>query len=116
MEHVNNNPNLKQQILDLINEKNNVSFVELENIPGFKGDYVWDTHLNIILWQGISLEGIKCLQDLLIENKIDLADAGILTYIVDGKVLNVPLAKKCTRKYNKTHWFPVMFNTVNRGN
>jgi predicted RNA binding protein with dsRBD fold (UPF0201 family) len=106
---------LKQDILNMVNEKDNVSFVDLEEIQGFKGNYEYSLYpvSEVVLWYGVSLDAIQSLKELMLEEKIDLASTSVLTYLVDGKALKLPLAKSpATIKYKKPHWFPVMFNKV----
>ncbi len=114
---------LKTQIYDKIKKYRSVSFVELEEIPGFKqseedrekGDTVFSSSeaykLNIIMWVQVSIEAIEALKELLHEKKIKATPTSVFVYLADGKMLKIPLAKSA-RKYKKFHWAPCVFNPV----
>jgi hypothetical protein len=104
---------LKEEILALIERTRTVTFVELNRISGFKGELglvrEGDDYSNIFLWSGISKEAAQAINDLQKEKKIHMVPTPSLTYLIDGKMLQLPIAKRA-RHYKKPHWLPVVFN------
>jgi hypothetical protein len=68
---------------------------------------------NIVLWSGLSQEGLDSIQSLLKEKKIRFVEASVLTYFADGGALNLPIAKRLTN-YKKPHWLPVCFRSYGK--
>lgn len=116
------NPNLetttlKKDILKFIQgfSSRSISFVQLEEFfdsisYNYKGDY-WFKYLdkNIVIWSDWSLETIDLIRDLLKEWKITLDPCDIFIYVVDGKCLDLPIAKT-NRDFKNTHWLPMMIS------
>jgi len=106
---------LKQDILNLITERRWVSFAELANhIPGFKGDLILlfpatERYSNICLWSGISDAAAHAIADLQETKAIHPSPSCAMTYLLDGGLLKMPIAKSF-RHYKKMHWLPVVFN------
>jgi len=91
-----------------------VSFVELsKHIDGFMGDCAYMANAekcpNIILWNGISENAWRALCELLLAEVLDVKSCSYLTYLLDGSVMRLPIAKRL-RGYKKLHWMPVVFN------
>jgi hypothetical protein len=88
-----------------------VTYVELSNIEGFKGDYqIGDEEHNIWFWHSVSLEAAKAINKLVLEGKIVRKESMLLVYAYEGQILNMPIAKK-VRTYKKPHWLPIVFWT-----
>ena len=105
---------MKNEIYDFIDKKGGgISFVELERIDGFKGDFeILLESKNIIFWRGISGDAVDALDNLLDEKRIVIYPSSILVYLFDGKQLNLPICNKNTlKKYKKPRWLPVVFWT-----
>jgi len=49
---------------------------------------------NIVLWQGLTQEGLNVLEELRQAKKIHQLPAHLLSYLHDGKMLRLPLAKR----------------------
>lgn len=104
---------LVQKAVDLVYERNYVSFVELEFLwaPHFdvKGDYaiMLGTNENIVFWSGVSERFSRLFNLLEGHDKVKLEPAGYLTYLIDGCVLRLPLVKT-RRNYKKPHWLPAV--------
>jgi len=64
---------------------------------------------NIVLWQGLTEEGLNALEELRQAKKIHQLPAHFLSYLHDGKMLKLPLAKR-PQHYKMPHWAPVCFN------
>ena len=104
---------IAQTIYDMIGDYGDVSFAALSlNWPDLfrhgNKEILMEgaTFSNIVLWSGLSDEGIAVLQDVL-EMGCEYAPTPPLVYLVDGSMLNLPLAKSA-RKYKKPHWLPVL--------
>jgi len=102
--------NLSKQIIKYIDENDYVTFIELQNymqeFAETKGDWSLEKGKNLILWAGMSEEFVNCLTSL-IDNEIFLYyPAPIFIYLVDGGMLNFPVAKN-VKAYKKPHWLPV---------
>lgn len=90
-----------------------VTFVELHRALTDSMEGKWclcsTAHPNIIIWVGVNQDFIDALQELMTEGKIEMRSTAMLTYLVDGESLSLPLA---TRSYNykKPHWLPMCVN------
>ena len=67
------------------------------------------TDSNVILWAGVS-DGFAQVFDYMSDRGlVRLQGASLLTYLVDGGVSNLPLAKRLPKDgYKKPHWLPVV--------
>ena len=106
---------MAEQIVELVEERRSVSFAELENmIPGFGGgDKQWvlegEGFSNIIMWVGLTDAACDALEELRAARRIHPTPASFLVYLIDGRMLQLPLAKR-KRHYKKPHWAPIVFN------
>jgi hypothetical protein len=100
---------MKTEILAYVKEHPGTSFVELQRVvPGFSGEKtLWsgEREDNILLWDSISQEGIEALQELMQSNDIEVRSSHFLVYMVDGILLNLPIARRRVH-YKKPHWLP----------
>ena len=105
---------LEQKILDLVAERQHVSFVEIKRLLGedSRGE-IWlslPKHPNIILWPNMNQAVANALASLIKTGRLYAHPSSVLVYFVDGESLNLPLAKQA-RQYKKPHWLPVVFCT-----
>lgn len=109
---------IKETILKFMENNSTVSFVELErelamkDIP-HKGEYAWclPDNENIIFWTGITQDFGEAMSDLVYKDKkIKPVESTPFVYFIDGKALNLPVAKDLKRKYKSPRWVPVVFN------
>jgi len=106
---------MAEKILELVTAYKHVTFAELDRkIEGFSGGNlelsIENEHAsNVVLWQGVTEEGIKALEELRQARKIHQVSTIILTYLTDGKALRLPLVKRL-QHYKTPHWAPVCFN------
>ena len=104
---------MKQEILEYIQQYRGVTFVELEKLLGdaVKGEglLVMTDYPNIVLWDCVNEEFIATIRELLTEKKIVAKPTVLLTYLIDGKMLRLPIAKKCY-PYKTLRWLPIVFN------
>jgi hypothetical protein len=105
---------IKNTILQLIRERNHVSFAELARmIDGFSApdrteglSITSPRNPNVILWAGITKDAADALEQLIASETIHFRPAHILVYLVDGMALQLPLVKG-NHQYKKPHWLPV---------
>jgi len=92
-------------------QRDHVTFAELSRLDGFSGDLqIWINHdrvSNVIIWSGISQEGVDALETIRQEGEYEMTPTPILTYLIDGAALNLPIAKSA-RHYKKPHWSPTV--------
>jgi hypothetical protein len=88
-----------------------LTFVELlKYLPYLKGNSAYGmSDNNIVFWDGLSSECIKSLVGLSKAGIIVQTSTAMLTYMIDGAVPKLPLAKS-NRKYKKLHWAPITFS------
>ena len=108
---------LRNQILNEIEEYGTLTFAELSYIKGFNGHQeLYLKHKkakNIILWSNVSKEAVRALSGLIAERNIMMFSSDIFVYAFDGKIMsNTPIVKRI-RHYNKPHWLPVVFDIPN---
>jgi hypothetical protein len=102
---------LKEQILELVRQRDHVSFAELDRlVPGFGGGMqamLSAKYENVFFWAGLTNEGYEALDALLQEQAVRFAPASVLVYMIDGEVPKHPVVKRA-RAYKKPHWAPVV--------
>lgn len=112
-----NKKEVKKAILDYISENNHVSYAELEwffkdkQIP-FKGnlDVISGKCEHVVFWCGWSKEILDIIGELFDESKIHREPTPVLTYLIDGGVLDMPIVKR-NIDYKTDHWLPTVFCT-----
>jgi hypothetical protein len=106
---------MAEKILELVTAYKHVTFAELDQkIEGFSGGELRisinnEQASNIVLWQGLTEQGSNALEELRQAKKIHQVPAHVLSYLHDGKMLKLPLAKR-PQHYKTPHWAPVCFN------
>lgn len=101
-------PPLIDQIREIL-VRDHVSFAELSRLPGFRGDWsIGVPDSNVIFWTGMSEEACAAIETIRQEGVYELAPTVLLTYLVDGTTLNLPLVKS-RRKYKTPRWAPCVF-------
>lgn len=108
-------------IFEYVKEMKHVSFAELERVfpQFFGGNGVIElvAAKNIFIWYGFSSQGTDVFLNLLRTKRLyphpcrDFLGNGLsLVYLVDGKLLSMPIARRAIQ-YKKPHWLPVVLNT-----
>ena len=100
---------LTTRILREIN-KGDATFANLEDLPGFGGGEAALMSQNcagIMYWAGMSHEGCDGLLNLHSEGLWHMHHISPLAYVIDGRILKLPLAKKL-RPYKQPHWLPAV--------
>jgi hypothetical protein len=64
---------------------------------------------NIILWVGTSQTFFDAVAKALSAHLIESHPTQVLVYMVDGCMVDMPLAKSL-RQYKEPHWLPIAFN------
>jgi hypothetical protein len=89
--------NMKEAILDLIDEYGSVTFAELHNLEGFAGDGVmrFDGNPHAVLWADISELAIDSLNELGQKGLIKYSSDALTfhCYAWDGKVVPLPMGQ-----------------------
>jgi hypothetical protein len=104
----------EQKIYDFIKGREHVSCVELSKEFG-QGDQVIskEEDENLVTAFGMSEELAQAVVNLTSRADIVPLPASILSYAVDGGMLNMPIAKKLPKGGYKTqHWLPVTYCTL----
>lgn len=65
---------------------------------------------NVIIWPAMSSEAIRALGELIQEGEVVMEPASQLSYFIDGKRPDLPIAKGF-RPYKTERWLPVCFST-----
>ena len=88
-----------------------VSFVELaRDIPSaFGGNVVLGGFETLVVWTGLSKDGAEAVLSLVQTGEIHMTPTSMLVYAIDGRLLNLPIAKR-VQSYKRLHWLPVVFN------
>ena len=70
---------------------------------------------NLVLWVGMSQEWIQTLNELFTAGLIWRQPCPVLSYMVDGKVLTLPVAKRLPKGGYKTpHWGPTCYRPIEK--
>ena len=105
---------MKQRIYDCVKQRGSVSFAELQTLLGdeIKGEYslTVNGNPNLILWTGVSKEFVDLMNDSINRGIYKISKAHILSYVIDGKFLKYPIAKRPQHKYKTIHWLPVVLD------
>src|SRR5699024_10107605 len=109
---------IKTRIIDYMRKKPGVTYVEIEHIfdeHGFdwKGHHVMCSEINqnVIFWDGWNEEACNIMNELQYENKIKKHVSNSLNYMIDGKVMNLPIVKS-DHEYKTERWLPIEFTAL----
>ena len=105
----------KARILRLAKDRPGLSFAEIERfIPeceGTKAIGPKNEFGEIFYWFGLNDEFLDALGDLVKAGDIEYDPTPALTYLIDGRVPNVPVMTRVPRKpFKKAKWLPVVIN------
>jgi hypothetical protein len=101
---------LRDRLLGYIRQVDYVTFAELANrfADHFRnGQYEISKPGNIVLWQGVTREASDALAGLLSDGSIVMRPTQLLTYLIDGCTLKMPMVKS-VRQYKTPHWLPAV--------
>lgn len=107
---------LKDRIVNYIERTDYVSFAELRNRFGGDGRLDGDFCIslpdrpNSVLWSGMSEEFCDVMRALIREHAVDLAGSCSLTYMIDGGMPSMPVAKRIGKQdFKSPRWVPITF-------
>lgn len=104
-----------ERIEELVCRVGGVSMVEIERLLesvgiDVRGESAWGIfENNILMWANMSERFAAIMEQLRDRNRVVPTPTQVLVYAVDGKLLDLPLAKRM-HKYKKERWMPVEFN------
>jgi hypothetical protein len=103
---------MRTAILDYVRAHPGTTFVELERVLGEsmcgpRALFAGPAEHNVVLWDGVSQEFIDTMLALRDGGELVARPTHYLTYLCDGNLLQLPLARRA--KYKTPHWLPVAF-------
>ena len=109
---------MEERILAFVRRRGGgVSFAELdEHIKGFEaieGDQyklILGDFPNVVVWWA-SREAIEAISGLMSKRKVCMNSTSHLTYVADGKIPRLPLARR-VQEYAKPHWLPATLSLL----
>jgi hypothetical protein len=112
---------METQVVEFVRQRDHVSFTELtrmlaDRIP-IKGKMAitLDTDPNFLFWAGVSAEFADLMIGLFARRMIVPVPCAPLVYLVDGAMLDFPLAKSLpSGGYATEHWCPVVLRPAER--
>lgn len=111
-----NREEMKQIIYDYVKAKQNVSYVELENLferyeYPYEGNIIYKQADNeVMLWDGWTEDAFAMIAELVKEGRLVQEPCNVLVYAIDGKMKRCPIPTK-NQKYKTLHWVPTVFCT-----
>ena len=116
------NGDFKEAVYQYVKAWGSTSFAELQRDLGqyFTVDgnctLVLDADTNCVVWDGVSVQFIEAVVELLREKRLIAVSCHWLVYLHDGCVLRMPVAKRPPScGYKKPHWMPATLHAVSRG-
>lgn len=111
--------NFKEKILEIVNELGSVNFAELrtryigEAMAG--NDTIEANGKNVVFWVNVCTEFADAFIELSREKKIGIIPTSPFIYMMDGIVLDIPLATNPPKGgYKRTHWLPASISTYGK--
>jgi hypothetical protein len=102
---------IKEDIKSYVHKNDHVTFAELSNrINNFSGGGIsicMNQNDNFVVWVDMTKDAADAINELIRENQIHITAAGFITYLTDGRTLNLPLAQG-NYQYKTPHWVPVL--------
>jgi hypothetical protein len=105
--------------VEYIRVKDYVSFPELQRmlspyIPT-EGDLALEIQPHLLIWANVSEEFADIMRLLQAGGEVERHPASILTYLADGGMLTLPVAKRVPNGGYKTdHWIPTVFRVTQK--
>lgn len=107
---------IEQAIYEYIASHNETSFLEIEHLFESIGyDYHGDKDVRsadrqgVVFWALWKREATEAIVSVVKRPEVKMHATSILTYMVDGGYLNMPLVES-KRPYKRLHWQPVVFD------
>lgn len=111
IEAANRVPTLIERIRALLRADDWISFAELDQLDGFRGDraLLLDAEdSNLVMWPSVSAEAVAVLAELRGAGECHMIGASLLTYACDGVLLKLPIARRRGVIYRTPHWVPTV--------
>lgn len=106
---------MKEKVLEYIRKNETASYAELERYfdrcgYDWQGALEWysEENPNVVFWSGWNEEAFTILTELQEEGKIENAPCSTLVYLIDGRMLTLPVVRQA-RQYKTLHWLPVVY-------
>ena len=64
---------------------------------------------SIVLWHGWNDAAVEIVQEVMRESQIKLTSTSLLTYVADGRVMNMVIAQNANHHYKEARWYPMLF-------
>lgn len=64
---------------------------------------------SIVLWHGWNDAAVEIVQEVMRESQIKLTSTSLLTYVADGRVMNMVIAQNANHHYKEARWLPMLF-------
>ena len=113
---------LHDAVVSYVGAQDWVSFAELKRVfepyMPTRGDYVLEyPDTNILIHVGMSQELVELVLELVRSKAVYYHPAEVLTYLVDGELPNLPIARDPKKAvaghgYKKPHWLPLCLRVV----
>lgn len=99
-------------IVEYVRHYDYVSFPELlrrlEPFADVRGTWALEIAPNVVLWLGMSDAFVDAFNEAKRRGPLVPVPASTLTYLIDGGLLNLPVAKRIPKGgYKKEHWLPI---------
>lgn len=97
IETANREPTLIERMRALPRMEDAISFAELDQLHGFRGDqtlFAGEGSDNLVLWPLVSAEAIADLETLIRQGECHIGPASLIAFIADGCLQNLPIAKR----------------------
>lgn len=108
---------VKQAVLDYIRTHPGTSYVELEGVfeeVGYSyqgGLEIFSTENEaVIFWSGWNEKACEIIAGLMKDGKIEREPCHPYIYLIDGKMLRIPILKGNPCRVKRPHWLPCVFN------
>lgn len=110
---------LKETIFEFVRERDWVTLVELQqhmsDYMETKGHVALEWAPNLFLWGDMSQELVDLILELIKEKRIFFYTTSVITYMADGGMSSLPVAKNTPKNgYKKPHWLPVCIRVAPR--
>lgn len=108
---------MADKIDEFVIQRGGVSFVELMRLLGDEavGKLSYEYPDNCAWWMGMSEKFCDALDECKRRGNIRVDGSSLLVYLIDGRALNLPIAKRPPKNgYKELHWVPVVFNPSQR--
>ncbi len=100
----------KDELTEFFRRRPGASMAEIARLlPDARGErsLCADQEGTILIWPDLEQNLVTALCQMMNSGEIEVRPCHVLIYLIDGCVLQMPIAKQMKRPYKKTHWLPV---------